>query len=80
MTIWWVVGWATKWVQIGEILGVQALGKLRWDEIVRELLGRGVMTVSVGFEGSSFWFVNFLLEGSISIGNVQVGAAGAQFL
>jgi len=33
--------------------------------------------VFVGFEGSSFWFVNFLLEGSISIGNVQVGVAGA---
>ena len=48
MTIWWVAGWATKWVQIGEILGVQALGKLRWDEIVRELLGRGVMTCVCG--------------------------------
>ena len=44
MTIWWVVGWATKWVQIVEILGVEALGKLRWEEIVRNLLGRGVMT------------------------------------
>ena len=46
--MWWVVGWATKWVQIGEILGVQALGKLRWDEIDNELLGRGVMTCVCG--------------------------------
>jgi len=43
MTIWWVVAWATKGVEVMKKLWVEALGKLRLAKTVGKLFGRGAM-------------------------------------
>jgi len=43
MTIWWVVVWATKGVEVMKKLWVEALGKLRLAKTVGKLFGRGAM-------------------------------------